>query len=98
MARAEHDWYGRQDYPEIESDRQVVDVQQIESAIGVKRWVVACFDWPEPGHTRFDSVPTHQLKIELGDLLGKGRSRPHQAHRPGEYVEELRNLVDAESA
>ena len=72
-AACDHHRHRRQKDEEVESDRPVVDIQEVEPAIGVERRVVSCFELPEPGYAWFDAVPTQQFGIELGDLLEGGR-------------------------
>ncbi len=94
----DHHWNCRHDDEEVESDRPIVDVDQVKPPIGVERRVVTRFDLPESGDAWFDAVPTAQLVVKLVHLVREGGTRSDQAHRPVENVEELRKLVDAQGA
>ena len=69
----DHHRYGRQKDEEVESDRPVVDVQDVQPAIGVEGRVVSRFELPEPGYARFDAVPTQQFSDRTGRPPGEGR-------------------------
>ena len=88
----------RQKDVQVKTDGPVVDVQEVQPAIGVKRWVVSCLELPEAGDARFDVMATQQFGVELCDLLGEGGTGSHQAHCPGEDIEELGKFVDAQRA
>ena len=72
----DHHRHGRQEDEEIQADRPVVDVQQVEPAIGVERGVVPRLELPEPGDARLDAVPAQQFLVELGDLVGMAGRGP----------------------
>ena len=80
---------------EVESDRPVVNVEEIEALVGAEGRVVASLALPETGDSGAHLIPTPELGIKVDVLVREGEPRPDQAHRPGEYVPELRQLVDA---
>ena len=81
---------------QVEQQRPVVDVEQVEAAVGLERRVVPGLDLPQAGDAGAHLVAGLQLGGELGDLGRQRRPRADEAHVAAQHVEQLRQLVEAE--
>src|SRR5438270_7892844 len=88
---------GAHQQPQVEPQRPVLDVRQVElHHLGVGE-SVAAGDLPITGHARAHAVPAavHRAK---GVSVHRQRARPDVAHVAAEHVPQLRELVDGEPA
>ena len=87
----------REDH-QVETERPVVDVVEVEPSIGAEVRIVACLHLPQTGHTGWHAQSVEQSVVELRHLVGQRRPRPHEAHLAAQHVPQLRQLVERRGA
>ena len=80
---------------DVERERPVLDVEDVEALVRVERRVVAGLDLPQAGDARRHRLAGEQILVELGDLRRQRRPRADEAHLAAQHVEQVRQLVDA---
>src|SRR5919108_1754292 len=89
----EHGWDRLQENGDVEPDRPVLQVIEVEPDEIVETEVRAARDLPEAGQAREDEVALAVPGLELLVVAKREGPRPDQAHLPAQHVQELRHLV-----
>ena len=83
---------------EVEPERPLIDVGQVQLHPGLEIDLVASADLPDAGDPRLHREPAPLPALVLGDLVGDGRPRTDHAHVAHQHVPELGKLVQASLA
>ena len=81
---------------DVEPDRPVLEVGEVEPDEIVEREARASGDLPEPGHPGEHEIPGAMPVLEELVVAKRQRPRPDEAHLAPQRVDELRQLVDRE--
>src|SRR6266487_1043554 len=79
---------------QIEGERPVLDVAQIEPDRLLPGQIRPAADLPQAGQARLDREPAPHLAAIARGLLRQCRPGPDQGHIPEQHVDELRKLVE----
>src|SRR6185437_12687831 len=79
---------------DIEPQTPVVDIRGVERDVLIERRVLTRLNLPQTGDAGQYFQTTQMRQLILADLSGQRRSRANHAHVPGQYVKELRQLVE----
>src|SRR5947209_1768167 len=97
LVRAAPGGNGRQGLGEdrdVEPDRPVLEVVEVETYEVVEAEVDAAGDLPKAGHSREDEVALPMPVVELDVVAQRQRARADERHLAAKHVEDLRQLVD----
>src|SRR5207244_8008529 len=83
---------------DVEPDRPVLEVVEVEPDEVVEAEVRAAGDLPEPRHARADEIALAVPALELGVVAQRQRAGPDEAHLAAEHVPDLWHLVEREAA
>src|SRR5262249_62052657 len=83
---------GLRENRDVEPDRPVVEVVEIEANEIVEGQVRAAGDLPEPCHAGQDEVALPVPFVEELEVSERQRSRPDEAHLAAQDVDRVRNL------
>ncbi len=87
-----------QEDDEVEEERAVLDVVEVQALVGVEGRVVAGLDLPQAGDAGPHLVPVVEVGGELVDLVAQRRAGPDEAHVALQDVDQLGQLVEARAA
>src|SRR5512146_1716810 len=95
---AENDAHGLDHDPEIEPKRPIVDVLSLETNDFFEiRDEITPADLPRPRQPRHDAEADEMPRLVAPNFDRNRRAWSHERHLAGEHIEELRQLVEAES-
>src|SRR5436190_9093152 len=83
---------------DVEPERPVLEVVEVEPHEVVEAEIGTAGDLPEPGQARENEVALEVPALELLVVAQRQRSRPDEAHLAPEHVPDLRDLVQREAA
>src|SRR5437763_16032218 len=83
---------------EVEQDRPLLEVQEVEPDQVVEVEVRPARDLPQPGDPGEDQVALLVPFLEAVEIAQRQRSRAHERHLAAHDVRELRELVEREAA
>src|SRR5215216_2489749 len=87
-AAARYDgWHSTQEYAQVQAERPVLDIGQIEDHHFLEIQTASTADLPEAGHARRHLQPFQVPRLVLFHLGRQRRSGPDQAHVALENVE-----------
>src|SRR5262245_53798397 len=81
--------------PDVQPQRPILDVVNIQQAHFFERNFAAPAYLPQSGDSWFYSIACVLPWLILGDFFGRAWSRANQAHFTADHVEHLRQFVDA---
>src|SRR3954447_15009929 len=90
---AEDRAHGLPENHQVEGERPVLDVADVDAHRVVPGEVRATADLPEPGKTRLDEEAAVHVVAVLLDLSLQRRAGADQRHVPAQHVDQLRQLV-----
>src|SRR5688572_749813 len=83
---------------DVEPDRPVLEVVEVQANKVVEAEVRAARDLPEAGQARQDEVALAVPRLELLVVAKRQRPRADETHLPAQHVQKLRHLVQREAA
>src|SRR5687768_7438115 len=84
-----------QDYLNIEPDRPVLDVVQVDLDHFLERQAAAARHLPQACNARFHIQPFAVPDVVFFDLVSDGRTRADHTHVAFQHIQELRKLIKA---
>src|SRR5581483_2801916 len=93
-APREHGRQGLREDRDVEPDRPVLEVVEVEAHEVVERQLDPTGDLPQPRHPGQDEVALAVPVLELHEIAQRQRPRPDERHLAAQHVQHLRQLVD----